>query len=163
MKIVAWHPLLTDHQAYTYGAVVPLVDSFRVNVWRTSDAVREAHGWKRLSPILRDEQIVPARGWWLWSREVIDQEKDAWHLFGSPFEDRRQIIVMIMAVMMGRKVGVSFTSGRSVTKLTAQCWASGLKSSLPYRDLPANNFGRWVCLQGGSPHSVILCQARALQ
>lgn len=106
MKIVAWHPLLTDHQAYTYGAVVPLVDSFRVNVWRTSDAVREAHGWKRLSPILRDEQIVPARGWWLWSREVIDQEKDAWHLFGSPFEDRRQIIVMIMAVMMGRKVGV---------------------------------------------------------
>ncbi|TKD51884.1 glycosyltransferase family 4 protein [Sphingomonas baiyangensis] len=106
MRIVAWHPLLTDHQAYTWGAAVPLVDHLRVNVWRRSDAVRDAQGWQRRSPQAGEEHAVPRADWWRWSRALLRRERKAWHLFGSPFEDRRQLAVMLLAVAMGCKVGI---------------------------------------------------------
>lgn len=136
MKIICWQPLLTDHQAYTYGALADRVDHLRINVWRTEDATRAAHGWQRRSGAAGEERQVPAVGWWRWARKQLNQDRDAIHLFGSPFENRRQIMVMVAACLAGRRVAlISEPYSTSVTGYFAtSTWKDRVKHRLrPWR------------------------------
>lgn len=106
MRLICWHPLLTDHQAYTYLALDNRVERLRVHHWRTQDDIRAAQGWKRHSGPAGDEHAVPLDRWWSWSRAVLRSDPDAIHIFGSPFEDRRQIMVMLLACVLRRRVAI---------------------------------------------------------
>lgn len=84
--IIAWQPLLTDHQSHTLDALAAATGNrIGVRVSRTNDAVRAAQGWTFAAPQhldveLRDGSAPAAPG--------------TVHLFGSPFEDLRQLAVM---------------------------------------------------------------------
>lgn len=106
MRLICWHPLMTDHQAYTYIALVQKVERLRVHTWRNSDTIRAAQGWQRHSGPAGEEHAVPLDRWLSWSRTILREEHDAIHIFGSPFEDWRQIMVMMMACVMGRRVAI---------------------------------------------------------
>lgn len=107
VQYVCWHPLLTEHQAQTYAALreIPGVSLF-VNVWRTEDPVRKAQGWVRETTDKVPERFVPQTGWRAWTRRVLEQYPDAIHVFGSPFENMRQVQVMATACRMGFKVAI---------------------------------------------------------
>jgi len=106
MRLICWQPLLTDHQAYTYIALAARVDHLRVCTWRNDDAIRNAQGWRRHSGPAGDEQAVPPDRWWSWSRKLLNDDRDAIHIFGSPFENWRQVAVMLTACAMGRRVAI---------------------------------------------------------
>lgn len=106
MRLICWHPLMTDHQAYTYIALAPLIEHLRVHTWRNDDKVRMAQGWHRHSGPAGEEQAVPLDRWFSWSLAALRQDRDAVHVFGSPFEDWRQITVMLMACAMRRRVAI---------------------------------------------------------
>jgi glycosyltransferase involved in cell wall biosynthesis len=106
MRLICWYPLMTDHQAYTLIALAARVEQMQVYTWRSDDIIRSAQGWRRFSGPAGEERTVPLDRWWSWARGILKEDRDAIHLFGSPFEDLRQIAVMLMACAMGRRVAI---------------------------------------------------------
>jgi glycosyltransferase involved in cell wall biosynthesis len=107
VRYVCWQPLLTDHQAHTYAALAKAVDGrLSINIGRTHDAVRSAQGWTATAGTTVDQQLIPEIGWQQWARAELERHPDAVHLFGSPFEQTRQIRIMAMACAMGCKVAL---------------------------------------------------------
>lgn len=105
IRYICWQPLLTDHQAYTYAALHDTADGqLSVNVGRVHDVVRAAQGWVSTGGSNIKKQQIPEDGWREWARRELDRHPDAIHIFGSPFEQKRQIQIMSMACRMGRKV-----------------------------------------------------------
>lgn len=104
---VCWQPLLTDHQAYTYAALRRAVGGdLVVNVGRLNDTVRAAQGWVGLGDDELEKRLIPSTRWRKWARQEFERHPDAVHLFGSPFEEFRQIQIMSMACRLGRKVAL---------------------------------------------------------
>ena len=61
-RIVAWHPVLTDHQAYTYQQLahqsgLPVV----AQVMRLEDEGRRAQGWTDTQVTEVERQLIPSR------------------------------------------------------------------------------------------------------
>lgn len=107
IRYICWQPLLTDHQAYTYDALRDMAGGLlSVNVGRVHDSVRAAQGWVNTGGGNLAKQHIPEKAWRAWAREQLDLYPDAIHLFGSPFEQRRQIQIMSMACQLGRKVAL---------------------------------------------------------
>lgn len=90
-EIVAWQALLTDHQSHTFDALAAATGRrMRLKVGRTDDDIRRAQGWTFAAPKLLD--IEPRDGGEAFQRDVV-------HLFGSPFEDVRQIMALAGIVL----------------------------------------------------------------
>ncbi len=105
MKVVSWHPVLTDHQSYTLEALQQ-AGSCVLNVYVENlvHVERQAQGWvNRHAPLLSPESI-PKKGWIKFVIQRLRENRDAVHLFGSPFEKTKLIVAMLLAVAMGRRV-----------------------------------------------------------
>lgn len=101
-KIIAWHPVLTDHQAYTYKELaiqsgLPVT----VQVIRFEDAIRRSQGWTdtRVDGIERKQ--IPANNFLLYGIRFLLQHRDQVHLFGSAFEDYRLSLLLWFATRLG--------------------------------------------------------------
>lgn len=101
-KIIAWHPVLTDHQAYTYEALtyqsgLPVV----VHVARLEDQTRRAQGWTDTRVTSVERRLMPARGSLRHGLRCLIQHRDQIHLFGSVFEKPQMLLLLWLGTRMG--------------------------------------------------------------
>jgi glycosyltransferase involved in cell wall biosynthesis len=105
MKIVSWHPVLTDHQSYTLAALQQAGNcNLKVYVAKMAHAERQAQGWVNQHASSLSPELIPRNGWIKFAIQHLREHRDAVHLFGSPFEQSRQIFVLMLAVVMGLRV-----------------------------------------------------------
>lgn len=105
MKIISWHPVLTDHQSYTLEALQQAGKcNLTVYVTKTEHATRQAQGWVNLHASSFSPKLIPQNGWLKYIVQHLRAHQDAVHLFGSPFEQPRLIVVLLLAIVMGLKV-----------------------------------------------------------
>lgn len=103
--IISWHPLLTDHQAYTLQALGDIQHiQLAINVTRTQDEIRKAQGWALTSLPRLNVQLLPDKRWLPYVIRQLRAQRNAVHLFNSPFEDPKLIFILFIAVIMGLKV-----------------------------------------------------------
>lgn len=102
---VTWQPVLTDHQAHTYLALQTQsglsVLSF---VTAKEDGVRRAQGWTEAQVDALERVLVPKRGMWAFCWAQLRRHRKAVHLFASPFQQPRLILVLLFAVCLGLDV-----------------------------------------------------------
>lgn len=99
-KIVAWHPVLTDHQAFTYQELarqsgLPVV----VQVAKLEDETRQAQGWTDTRVTGVERQLIPAGGFLRHGLRLLQENRDQIHLFGSAFEDPRLVLLLWAATL----------------------------------------------------------------
>lgn len=100
-KIIAWHPVLTDHQAYTYQELsrqsgLPVV----VQVVRLEDETRRAQGWTDTRVTGVERQLIPAQGFLRKGLRRLWAGRDHIHVFGSAFENPRLMLMLWFACVM---------------------------------------------------------------
>ena len=105
MRVVSWHPVLTDHMSYTLEALqnVGGID-LSINVTTEEHIDRQAQGWVKHHKIAAPIHKISSRGWFQQVLKQLWRNKNAVHLFGSPFEQPRLICALILAIVMGIKV-----------------------------------------------------------
>ena len=101
-KILAWHPVLTDHQAFTYQALarqsgLPVV----VQVAKQEDETRRAQGWTETRVTSVERQLIPARGFLRYGLRLLLDNRDQIHLFGSAYENPRMLLLLWLATRLG--------------------------------------------------------------
>lgn len=105
MNIVSWHPVLTDHQSYTLEALQRVGNcSLTVYVSNTEHAVRQAQGWVNLHASSLLLKQIPQKGWLRYVFLNLRTHQNAVHLFGSPFEQPKLIVTLLLAIVMGLRV-----------------------------------------------------------
>ena len=100
-KIIAWHPVLTDHQAFTYRELsrqsgLPVV----VHVAKLEDQTRKAQGWTDTQVTDLGRQLLPTRGFLLQGMRLLLGSRDQIHFFGSAFEDPRLVLLLWVATIL---------------------------------------------------------------
>ncbi len=105
MKVISWHPVLTDHQSYTLEALQQAAKcDLTVYVAKAEHPTRQVQGWvNRHAPSLFP-QLIPQKGWFKYNFQQLRGHQDAVHLFGSPFEQPRLIATLLLATAMGLRV-----------------------------------------------------------
>jgi glycosyltransferase involved in cell wall biosynthesis len=105
MKVLSWHPVLTDHQSHTLAALQTAGKcTVKVFVADLEHAERRAQGWVNEHASLLSPQCIPAKGWIKFAIRNLLEHRDAVHLFSSPFERTRLILILLLAVFLGLKV-----------------------------------------------------------
>lgn len=105
MKVVSWHPVLTDHQSYTLSALQQAGDCvLKVYVANMVHVERQAQGWVNQHASSLSPELIPGKGGIKFAIQHLREHRDAVHLFGSPFEQTKLIIVLMLAVAMGLPV-----------------------------------------------------------
>ncbi len=105
MKVVSWHPVLTDHQSYTLEALQQAGGcTLSVYVAKTVHVEREAQGWVNQHASSLSPELLPQKGWIEFAIQHLREHRDAVHLFGSPFEQTKLIIILLLATAMGLRV-----------------------------------------------------------
>lgn len=105
LAVCWWQPLLTAHQAHTLKALVRVTGAEVVVVSdRREDALRGAQGWIMKEERDLNTEILPTRNWVRRIREILLQQADSIHVFGSPFERSKQNIALILALAYRRRV-----------------------------------------------------------
>jgi glycosyltransferase involved in cell wall biosynthesis len=103
--IVSWHPLLTDHQAYTLEALGEAANvQVTVNVTKNQDAVRMAQGWTEASVRTLTVRLIPRVNWLSFIIQQLRKRRNSVHLFGSPFEQPKLMLALFLAIRMGLRV-----------------------------------------------------------
>jgi glycosyltransferase involved in cell wall biosynthesis len=100
-KIVAWHPVLTDHQAFTYQELsrqsgLPVV----VQVAKLEDEVRRAQGWTDTRVKGVERQLIPENDFLKYGIKYIISNRRQVHIFGSVFESWRMMIILWLASLL---------------------------------------------------------------
>jgi glycosyltransferase involved in cell wall biosynthesis len=105
LKVISWHPVLTDHQSYTLEALRNAAKcTLTVYVAKAEHPSRQVQGWvNRHAPSL-SPLLIPQKGWFKFIIQQLRAHQDAVHLFGSPFEQPRLILTLLLAIAMGLKV-----------------------------------------------------------
>jgi glycosyltransferase involved in cell wall biosynthesis len=105
MKIVCWQPVLTDHQSYTLDALQQAGEcELKVYVASMVHIEREAQGWVNLHAPSLSPELIPKKGWMRFLIPRLRENRDVVHLFGSPFEKPKLIIVLLLAIALRRRV-----------------------------------------------------------
>lgn len=105
MKILSWQPVLTDHQSYTLDALKTKCEGdLEVYVAKHSHVERNAQGWVNKHASSLSPELIPNKGWVKFVIKRLRSNSNAIHIFGSPFEQPKLIIVLLMAIVMGRRV-----------------------------------------------------------
>ena len=100
-QFIAWQPVLTDHQAYTYQALakqaaVPLTAC----VLRMEDETRRAQGWRDTQVTSIDRRLIPVSGSLRYCyRQLLEHRKDV-HFFGSAFESPVLMLCLLIATCL---------------------------------------------------------------
>ena len=100
-KIVAWSPVLTDHQAFTYQELscqscLPVV----VQVARLEDEARRAQGWTDTRVTSVERQLIPKHGFLKYGVRYLLSNRQQIHIFGSAFENWRMMIILWVASLL---------------------------------------------------------------
>lgn len=100
-RIVAWSPVLTDHQAYTYQELsrqsgLPVV----VQVARLEDEARRAQGWTDTRVTGIERQLIPRDGFLSYGLRYLFSSRRQIHIFGSAFENWRMMIILWFASLL---------------------------------------------------------------
>ena len=105
MKVVSWHPVLTDHQSYTLDALQQKGDwALKVYVADLVHVERQAQGWVNRHASTLSPELIPKKRWIKFAIQRLRAHRDAVHLFGSPFEQTKLIVVLMLAVALGLRV-----------------------------------------------------------
>jgi len=105
MKIISWHPVLTDHQSYTLEALKNKGGcDLNVNVLKAAHAERESQGWVNRHDASFSPTLMPRKGLIKFAIHRLRENRDAVHIFSSPFEEIKLILVLILAVTFGCRV-----------------------------------------------------------
>jgi len=105
MNVVSWHPVLTDHQSYTLEALQQKGNyALKVYVANTVHVERQAQGWVNRHVSSFSPELIPEKGWFKFAIQRLRKNRKAVHLFGSPFEQAKLIVVLFLAVAMGLRV-----------------------------------------------------------
>lgn len=120
-RIIAWHSVLTDHQAFTYQELsrqsgLPVV----VQVARLEDKTRQDQGWTDTRVKCIERQLIPSRGFLRHGLRRLLSNRDQIHLFGSAFVNWRMLLLLWVA-----------------TRLRLECYII----SEPYSPVPFGYFG----------------------
>lgn len=107
MKLVSWQSTLTEHQVHLMHALhKDLGGALEIVVGTRLLAVRSAQGWTEASTGELDVRYLPEQGWWAEGRALIDANRDAFHLFGGIWADRRFLPLMLYAQFRGVATGL---------------------------------------------------------
>lgn len=100
-QFIAWHPVLTDHQAYTYQALAKqTAASVTGYVLSMEDETRRTQGWQDTQVTSIDRFLIPASGsLWYCYRQLLNHRKDV-HFFGSAFESPILMMCMLIATLL---------------------------------------------------------------
>lgn len=105
MKVVSWQPVLTDHQSYTLAALQQAGGCvLKVYVAEMEHVERQAQGWVNQHASSLFPELIPKKRWLKFVIQHLRKNRDAVHLFGSPFEQTKLIVVLLLAVAMGLRV-----------------------------------------------------------
>lgn len=105
MKIISWHPVLTDHQSYTLEALQQAGKCvLKVYVGNLVHAERKAQGWVNQHAASLSPELIPKNGWLKFAFRHLRENRNAVHFFGSPFEQTKLIVVLLLAVAIGIRV-----------------------------------------------------------
>lgn len=127
MKLVSWQSTLTEHQVHLMHALHQnLGGALEIAVGTRLLAVRSAQGWTEAGTGELAVRYLPERGWWTEGCALIDANRDAFHLFGGIWADRRFLPLMLYAQFRGVATGLMtepyseaavgyFGGGQSVT------------------------------------------------
>lgn len=100
--LVAWQPLLTDHQRHTLDALGHrLGNGPHYIVGREDDAERGRQGWTQVAA---PRAVLPRRGWFTWALRRLTRDPNTIHIFSSPFEDPRLITILLVALVSRERV-----------------------------------------------------------
>jgi glycosyltransferase involved in cell wall biosynthesis len=101
--IVAWQPVLTDHQAYTLEALGNSADADLMTVAvRHNQAERVQQGWQPLGLTKLNPTILSRTKWIGEIAGLLRSRSDTVHLFCGPFGDLR-ITLALLAALAWRK------------------------------------------------------------
>lgn len=100
-KIVAWHPVLTDHQAFTYQELarqsgLPVI----VQVAKLEDETRREQGWTDTRVTAVERELIPARSFLRHGMRLLLENHDQIHVFGSAFENPRMMLLLWAATRL---------------------------------------------------------------
>lgn len=104
-KFVTWQPVLTDHQAFTFGelsrnAGVPVV----AYVMEMEDATRQSQGWTDTQVTSVERQLIPKRRALLYCYRQMLADRQNVHFFCSAF----QAPLMMACLLLAKRLGVEF-------------------------------------------------------
>ena len=104
-QILSWSPTLTDHQSHTYSAIGKIGNiDIICNLTKRSHNKRIEQGWKD-SEVENVKRIyIPRLGLFFHAVHTLFENKEAIHVFASPFEDKRLIPIIILAVRLNFNV-----------------------------------------------------------
>ncbi|MGR9013561.1 MAG: glycosyltransferase family 4 protein [Gammaproteobacteria bacterium] len=103
--MVSWHPVLTDHQSYTLEALQQTEQcTLTIHVAMKEHPSRQAQGWANPHAASLSPKLIPQNGWFKFIRQQLRAHRDAVHLFGSPFEQPKLIVTLLLASAMGLRV-----------------------------------------------------------
>lgn len=107
MKLVSWQSTLTEHQVHLMHSLHKnLVGALEIVVGTRLLAVRSAQGWTEASTGELDVRYLAEEGWWAEGKALIDANRDAFHLFGGIWADRRFLPLMLYAQFRGVATGL---------------------------------------------------------
>ena len=100
-QFIAWHPVLTDHQAYTYQALAKQAAApLTAYVLRMEDETRRAQGWRDTQVTSIERRLIPASGSLLYCyRQLLLHRKDV-HFFGGAFESPILMLCLLIATCL---------------------------------------------------------------
>lgn len=100
--IVAWQPVLTDHQAYTLQQLQRLSGAPVIAyVRRVEDEQRRSQGWTETRVTSIERRLIPARGALLHCLRELRRHRGSVHLFCSPFGDVTLTLTLFVAARLG--------------------------------------------------------------
>jgi len=105
VNVVCWHPVLTDHQSYTWEELQHAgVSDLQIFTLEKEHAERQAQGWINRHAATMTSTLIPQQGWFGFALRQLRRHEDAVHIFGSPFERPRLMLVLLAALWMRRRV-----------------------------------------------------------
>ena len=106
MKIITWQYLLTDHQVYTWREIQKRGHHIQFVLGRTLDENRTKQGWDDTNLDSLITLHLPVKGWWKIGKEIIQNNRDAVHVFCGFWADRRFFPLVLYALGKGIKTFV---------------------------------------------------------
>ncbi|CAN1550847.1 RfaG Glycosyltransferase [Burkholderiaceae bacterium] len=101
-RFIAWHPVLTDHQAYTYQALAKQAAApLTAYVLRMEEDARRAQGWCDTQVTSIERRLIPASGALRHCYQQLLAHRNDVHFFGSTFESPILMLCLLIAACLG--------------------------------------------------------------
>ena len=100
-KFVAWQPVLTDHQAFTFQELARQAGvAVIAYVAAMEDPTRRIQGWADTRVSSVERRLVPKRGGWRYCYCHLLEHREDIHIFCSAFQEPLMMGCLLMAVWL---------------------------------------------------------------